>query len=327
MQSGGRKPSFMIIGAMKSATSTLHEQLDAQPGIFMSTPKEPNFFSDEPEWKKGLGYYFGLFEGAGPDDLCGESSTHYTKLPRHPAVVERIAEHVPDAKFIYVMRHPIDRLVSHYIHEWTQRVLDAPLSEALQTHPALVQFSQYTMQLEPWLQTFGPDRVLPVFFDRVHGHSQAELERVCRFLGYAGQPRWAELEPQNVSAERMRKSWLRDALVYLPGLSYIRRNFIPPSVRDRVKQLWMMRKRPELTADERRRLEDIFDEDLAKLGRWLGVELRCSNFKAVTRDAAYDWVPGLDLGPAPTSSEPSSPGVPPAANDTPTSQTQMPPTG
>jgi hypothetical protein len=107
----GGLPDFVIIGAMKSATTTLHEQLAAQAGIFMSEPKEPNFFSDEENWAKGMGWYRGLFEGAGDALLTGESSTHYTKLPDYPSALPRIRERLPDAKFIYVMRHPMQRLL------------------------------------------------------------------------------------------------------------------------------------------------------------------------------------------------------------------------
>lgn len=282
-----RKPDFVIIGAMKSATTTLHEQLALQPGIFMSTPKEPNFFSDEPQWKRGLDWYWKLFEPAKEGDLCGESSTHYTKLPTHPRTVDRIAEHLPDAKFVYVMRHPIDRLVSHYVHEWTQRVIDGSLANAIDAHPELVQYGQYAMQLQPWFERFGRERVLPVFFDRLRAHPQDELVRVCEFIGYAGSPTWRDLPPSNVSNERMRKSKWRDRLVHAPVLSTIRRRFVPKWVRERIKQLWMMKERPELGERERRRLVELFDPDLAELGRALGIELRCDNFVERTRDQPY----------------------------------------
>jgi hypothetical protein len=166
-----RKPDFMIIGAMKCATSTLHDQLAVQEGVVMSMPKEPNFFSDEENWGRGLSWYWSLFARAEDGELCGESSTHYTKLPRHPKVIERVAEHVPDAKFIYVMRNPLDRLVSHYMHEWTQRVLTVSLAKAIDDHPALIQFGQYAMQLEPYFEAFGKERVLPVFFDQAARHA------------------------------------------------------------------------------------------------------------------------------------------------------------
>lgn len=66
-----RLPDFIIIGAMKCATSTLHDQLARQPGLFMSTPKEPNFFSDDEQWGRGLDWYGSLFEAVPGDTLCG----------------------------------------------------------------------------------------------------------------------------------------------------------------------------------------------------------------------------------------------------------------
>ena len=170
-----RKPDFIIIGAMKCATTSLHDQLAAHPGIHMSVPKEPNFFSDAEQWGRGLDWYWDLFAGAKDGDLCGESSTHYTKLPKHDKVIDRLAEHVPDAKFVYVMRHPIDRLVSHYIHEWTQRVIEQPIKEAIDAHPNMVEFGMYARQLRPYVERFGRERILPVFFDRLRKHPQAEL--------------------------------------------------------------------------------------------------------------------------------------------------------
>jgi hypothetical protein len=284
-------PRFIIIGAMKCATSTLHEQLARQPGVFMSTPKEPNFFSNDEEWARGIDWYRSLFAGASPGDLCGESSTHYTKLPTYPRTVERMRDHLPgDVKFIYVMRHPIDRLVSQYIHEWTQRVVpvDATIDAALETHPELIAYSRYAMQLQPFFQAFGRESVLPVFFERLTSHPQETLERVCAFIGCAGEPRWFDgASEQNVSSERMRESPLRDALINLPGLRAARRALVPQGWRDRVKKWWTMKHRPTLSDASLQRLRAIFDEDLALLGSWLGYdELNCERFKSFAKSTA-----------------------------------------
>ncbi|MGB3560491.1 MAG: sulfotransferase domain-containing protein, partial [Geitlerinemataceae cyanobacterium] len=115
-----KHPDFLIMGAMKCATSTLHEQLALQPGFFMSELKEPNFFSNDEQYARGMDWYLSLFQGAPEHSLCGESSTHYTKLPTYPNTIDRIGKHLPQVKLIYVMRHPIDRLVSQYVHEWSQ---------------------------------------------------------------------------------------------------------------------------------------------------------------------------------------------------------------
>lgn len=288
-----RTPNFIIIGAMKCATSSLHEQLAAQPGLLMSTPKEPNFFSDEDIFSRGIDWYHALFEQAKQGDLCGESSTHYTKLPVHPGVVDRLAEYVPDAKFIYVMRHPVQRLVSAYIHEWSERTITEPINEAVYRHPRLIDYSRYAMQLRPYLQRFGTDRVLPVFFEAMRDNPQQTLERVCDFIGYEGKPNWSDgIGQQNVSAQRMRASPVRDAVVNLPLLTTLRRTLIPQTLRDKVKSLWTMDKRPELSEAALAHVTAELDADLSDLGRWLGIDgLSCVTFKEKALAGPYAWEP------------------------------------
>lgn len=284
------KPDFIIIGAMKSATSTLHVQLSRQLGFWMSDPKEPNFFSDEDVWSNGLEWYSSLFEGAAPSDLRGESSTHYTKLPDYPNTLKRMREHVPDAKLIYVMRHPIDRLVSHYMHAWLEASMEGDINQAVERYPQLVNYGLYAMQLRPFLETYGPDNVLPVFFERLTRHPQEELERVCSFLGYQGAPVWNQEESrQNVSTERLRVDPLRDRIVNYPPVKFVRQNIIPRSVRNRIKQAWQITAKPELSLQVRRDLMATFDQDLKTLGEWLGAELDCLNFKEAVRAKPMAW--------------------------------------
>ncbi|MGB3536448.1 MAG: sulfotransferase [Microcoleaceae cyanobacterium] len=280
-------PNFMIVGAMKCATSTLHTQLMQQPGIFMTDLKEPNFFSDDEEYAKGIDWYCSLFEGSEPALLRGESSTHYTKLPTYPKTIERIQQHCPDAKFIYVIRHPIDRLVSQYIHEWSQRVISVEINQAIYQHSELIDYSRYTMQLQPYFEAFGKDRVLLIFFDNLLKSPQQELERVCQFLDYPQQPEWqVEVGAQNASNERLIKSKWRDALVETPGLRELRQWLIPKSFRTWVRSLWTMKDRPQLTPENVEYLREIFDRDLATLGSWLEIEnLCCENFK----EKAQQW--------------------------------------
>jgi hypothetical protein len=273
-------PHFIIIGAMKCATSSLHEQLAYQSGIFMTHLKEPNFFSDDENYHKGMDWYLSLFSQAKSDDLCGESSTHYTKLPTYPQTVNRLHQHFPDLKFIYVMRNPIERLVSQYIHEWSQRVITEDINQAIFSFPELIKYSLYSEQLEPYLVQFGTDKVLPVFFEKLLAEPQSELERICHFIGYQGTPKWnLDLEAQNVSQQRMRSSLWRDFLVEAPVLKQIRRLFIPKSFRNWVRSFWTMKQKPQLSSENMDYLKNIFNQDLAILSSWLDMELNCDNFK------------------------------------------------
>src|SRR3954453_22574826 len=167
---------------MKCATTTLHEQLARQPGLFMSRPKEPNFFSDDEVYAKGLAWYTAIFRDAQNHQLRGESSTPYTKLPTYPSTVMRMARVLPRAKLIYVMRHPIDRLTSHYLHEQTVGRISEGLEDAVDRHRELVDYGRYSMQLEPYLRAYGAEAIHPVFFDRLVGNPDEELDRIGKFL-------------------------------------------------------------------------------------------------------------------------------------------------
>jgi hypothetical protein len=284
-------PDFIIIGAMKSATTTLHEQLARQPGLFMSRPKEPNYFSDDENYARGSSWYASCFEGAGQEDLCGESSTHYTKLPKHPRTLDRMVEALPRVKLIYVMRHPIDRLTSHYLHEQTVGRITEGLERAVDRYPDLVDYGRYSMQLEPYLRAYGPAAVHPVFFDRLVGRPDEELERIGRFLGVPRPLRWDHsLSPQNVGRERLRDSHLRNVLVQAPLLTSLRRSLIPRPWVERAKAFWRVGvDPPRVPARLDQKLRDLFDRDLARLGSWLDTPLDCGSFHAVTAGRPLGW--------------------------------------
>jgi hypothetical protein len=271
----------------------------------MTTPKEPCFFSDDQAWSRGLGWYESLFAAAPVGALRGEASTHYTKLPDHPRTVERIVQVLEAAapggtRFVYLMRHPVDRLISQYMHEWTQRIIREPLESAVESHPALIDYGRYAMQLAPYLAAFGRERLLPVFFERLTAQPSDTLSRIARFIGLHSDAAWDEaVAPRNVSAERLRASPLRDALVHAPVATLIRRRLIPKSWRDRARRLWTMPERPALSPAVRARVEAVFDEDLARLGSWLGLPLSCATFKARAASRAPGWSPEAANGAEP----------------------------
>ena len=286
-----RLPDFVIIGAMKSATTTLHEQLARLPEFAMSWPKEPNFFSDDDLYDRGLDWYGHHFENAPAGALLGESSTHYTKLPIYPRTVERMALHLPDVKLVYVMRHPIDRLVSHYWHDLLDGRIQSPIDEAVAEHADLVDFGRYSYQLKPYLEAFGSSRIHPIFFERLIAEPQAELDRLLVFLGHDQPAAWDfNLKPQNVGIERMRQSRLRQAVVNDPILGPLRRLLVPKTLSDRLKDFWRVRQdRPALSERTIQLLHEQFDPDLATLGTWLSLDLNCANFVEVAKRTPIQW--------------------------------------
>ena len=128
----------------------------------MSRPKELNFFVAELNWELGPDWYASHFDRAAP--VRGESSPHYTNLPRFTGVAERMRELLGDeARIVYMVRDPIDRMLSHYLHNVGGGYESRPLEEALaDPDSAYVARSRYAMQVEPYLEAFGAERVLIV---------------------------------------------------------------------------------------------------------------------------------------------------------------------
>ena len=197
-----RRPNLFIIGAMKSGTTSLHEYLDTHPQIAMSFMKEPGYFVEELNLRQGEEWYLSLFDRDDRYRYVGESSTHYTKLPVYQGVPERIHQFNPDARLIYIMRNPFERMVSHYWHA----VRDAyhggeprPLLKAVQEKPEYLAFSDYARQLEPYFELFGGDSVLTLTFESMVADPQREVDRVYRWLGLAPQPIGGErsVKPRN----------------------------------------------------------------------------------------------------------------------------------
>ncbi|MFK7943595.1 MAG: sulfotransferase [Paracoccaceae bacterium] len=263
-----RLPNFLIVGAMKCGTTTLQAQLAAQPGIFMATPKEPNFFSDDLIYARGMDWYSGLFAAAEQGDLCGEASTNYTKLPNYPHCAERICKALPDVRLIYMVRDPVARTVSHFVHEWTMGRMSLNFAQMLETHPELVSYSCYARQISPYVKAFGADRILLVGLEDLENDPRFQLGRIGAFLGLPVKPVWQDYHArENVSSERLRKFLGYGLLIEHPLAQSLRRGFIPQRLRNAVKERLRMGRRPEVPPHLVQRLQDVFAEDQAALGK------------------------------------------------------------
>ena len=187
-----RMPNLFIIGAMKSGTSSLHAWLGAHPEVFMCEPKEPCYFVDRADldWPyieqlglwRGEEFYLELFKDAGDATILGESSTLYTKLPRIKHVPERIARFNSDARFIYVMRDPIERTISHYWHMVRHHGEHRSLEQTVREQPDYCDVSHYAMQLRPYLDAFGEDRILALTFEELIRDTRGVMQRILEWL-------------------------------------------------------------------------------------------------------------------------------------------------
>lgn len=186
-----RKPNLFIIGAMKSGTTSLHEYLNTHPQIAMSQDKEPGYFVQELTLHRGLGWYLDLFPTDERFAYIGESSTHYTKLPIYQGVPQRLYEFNPDARLLYIMRNPIDRMISHYwhsvrdVHHGGERL---PILKAVQKRPDYIAFSNYAAQLRPYIDRFGRQSLYTLTFECLIADPQRELNRIYEWLALPHHP-------------------------------------------------------------------------------------------------------------------------------------------
>lgn len=179
-------PDFLIIGAMKAATTTLYHDLLANSEVFFPFEKEPsNLIYESVLTVSGRREYAALFRKARPHQICGETSTAYSKLPLYAGVPLRARDVLGKSlKVIYLVREPVSRSISHHQHQIANGVYaEQSLDQALIDHPNVLDFSRYAMQIEPWIETFGPDHIRIVIFEDYIQRRMETIEDLSLFLG------------------------------------------------------------------------------------------------------------------------------------------------
>ncbi|WP_129793641.1 sulfotransferase domain-containing protein [Sphingosinicella sp. CPCC 101087] len=174
-------PNLIVIGAMKSATSSLHHYLSLHPEIEMSRTKELDFFVAEKNWERGIEWYKSNFV---PGGIRGESSPNYTVYPEFDGVPERMHRIVPGAKLIYLVRDPIDRMISHYIHSVYMKREQRTPDEALSDLTAIyLKRSLYYSQIERYLSYYPLEQIMIVMTEELMRSRGATLRSIFAFLG------------------------------------------------------------------------------------------------------------------------------------------------
>jgi hypothetical protein len=176
-------PNFLVIGAMKAGTTSMHRYLDAHPDVFMSRQKELNYFIEELNWGRGLEWYETHFAGAGAATARGETSPGYAGHPFREGVAGRIAGSLPDARLIYIVRHPVERMRSQWIHRTLNGLERRPPEVALLDDIRYLSKSRYASQVEQYLEHFPRDRLLLVQSEVMRADPAGVMRGVFEFLG------------------------------------------------------------------------------------------------------------------------------------------------
>lgn len=179
---GPALPTFLVIGAAKCGTTSLHRYLDLHPEIGMSRAKEPHYFSGTRRWARGEASYASLFDGS--FRVRGESSVGYTVAPHRSGVPERIKTSLPDVALVYAIRDPVARFVSEYVHRVSDGLEHRTLDEAAFAAEGsrAGDRGRYFYQIEQYLEYFEADRLHVLTSERLATRRRETLSSLFAFL-------------------------------------------------------------------------------------------------------------------------------------------------
>ncbi|MCW9709180.1 sulfotransferase domain-containing protein [Fodinibius salsisoli] len=267
-------PNFIIIGAMKCGTSSLYHYLQLHPELGMSAIKEVDFFIEENNYNKGISWYQSQFQG--DFKIFGEASPNYSKAHYFKGVPRRMYELVPRAKLIYLVRDPIERIISHYTHNYSEgrehRSIEDALQELEDNH--YVMCSKYFWQLQHYFEFFQEDQMLIIPSYRLRDERRATLQQIFKFLGVDDSFYSNDFEQQmHKTNKKRRKGKLSRFILESPVIKTLK-GYIPDSVKDPVKKAIRPEvTKPELSSATRVKLQEYLHADVDRLRTFSGLSL------------------------------------------------------
>lgn len=295
-------PTFLVIGAGRAGTTSLHRWLAEHPDVFVSEMKETNYFAFEalqlagdrtalPRGQKLFPIrswqdYTELFRRAGARVARGEVSPTYLAWPSVP---ERIAARLPDVRLIAMLRHPVDRAYSSYLMHARdgreRRTFASAVRQELEgrADPTLsygqlnyVRIGFYGRHLSAYMDRFDGARIHVELFDDLRSDLPALLRRVYRFLcvddGFEPDTS-IRMNPSGVPRRRILGPFLRKS-----PISRLVKASLPRALAQRAAPAWDRWRarrlvRPPLDRALRADLIDVYRRDILKLGPMVGRDL------------------------------------------------------
>ena len=235
----------------------------------MSREKELNFFMEERNWRRGLDWYQAQFETSRSVSVWGEASPGYTHHPIFPGVPRRMHSVVPRARLIQIVRDPMKRHLSHYLHQLRLGNVEAGRFD----DDFIVMPSLQCLQLELYLQHYEQGQILVLTQEELERNRAETLRRVFRFLDV----------DETFESPKFSRMLNESAAMNSPGYSAIERaggvgSILPSSLKVQIRKalLWPFSRpveRPVLDREMEQRLLNRFHEDAERLRRLTGMKL------------------------------------------------------
>jgi hypothetical protein len=280
-------PNLFLVGAAKSGTTSVYEELARHPRVYMSPVKEPHFFSriqPSPERRAFFPHvsdqaeYLALFGAASGEELVGEASTSYL-WDEHAA--ERIRRVAPGARILIMLRDPVERAYSQYWNDVREGIESRPFADAVAAEERsgpgawgvtslYIDCGRYADQVARYLDRFG-DRVLVSFLEDLVRDRAATMARIRSFLGLG--PEAPADRARRMNPASAPRNALSRAILASGRARTIARATVPRALRARLRGALVREiDPPPMDPATRRRLEEIFRPEVARLSELLGEE-------------------------------------------------------
>ncbi len=270
---------ILIIGAMKSGTTTLFAQLAAHPAIAGAQPKEPGFFAFEEVHQLGWEWFEGLFDFEPTQHRYAlEGSTDYTKAPFTDRTLERLEQAEAEGrrfKLIYIMRHPLERIESHARHVQRAQMEVGRNRSPLENHSfdrgiskVNLAISDYADQLAPYRAWWERGDLKLMTLESLHARPDETMADLGTFLDLRDLHLVQDLESQNKAGSHRQLSPAVEAARRAGPVAAIKK-YVPASLKKRalenLKQKVEVRGRFTLTEEERTQLLPRYQEQVVRL--------------------------------------------------------------
>jgi hypothetical protein len=273
MKPASRLPNFLVVGAMKAGTTSLYNYLRDHPQIFMPETKEVNFFNPLRNWRLGVQWYEQQFKDANDDVVAiGEASTSYTKFPWINDVPARVSSVLGNIRLIYVVRDPIERIRSHYLHNLSTGQEWRPIEDAIMKDEMYLNISRYSLQIDQYTPYFPRENLLIIESRELRNRRAATLREVFRFLGVDNEwvPPTIDREYYR-STDRSRKAPLLRGIRKIPRVRTLS-TYVPGSIKkvkhaltDRLPTETLDIEKGDVNDDLNRRLRESLHDDVSRL--------------------------------------------------------------
>lgn len=175
--------NFIVIGSMKCGTTALAKKFSEHPDVYIAPIKETHFFSEDDIFAGGLDKYSSFFSTHNGEHAIGELSPSYSRSKRYPYAAERLAEALPDAKIIYILRNPIERMESQWIEARRGGWPVPPFNEAVMSdNTDILASSCFWNELSNYRRYFSDDNILVIFAEDLRTNPRDLLRRCYEFL-------------------------------------------------------------------------------------------------------------------------------------------------